>query len=656
MDLWPQSLRTLVAMLSTHPLPMVLLWGPNLIQIYNGGYSLILDGKHPKAMGMPTRKCWPDAWEINAPIYERVLENGESVLLEDALFSVARDGPVEHLHFNVAYGPARDEAGRIAGIFVTVTETTEKVRAVAEQKRLMLVVNNERSRLAAIIQQAPAFICTLRGPDHVFEMANEQYYEIVGRREIIGKTVRAALPELEGQWFFEYIDHVYRTGETFKGVEIPLLVRRGLGDALERRMINFVYQVLREADGTISGIFVHGVDVTEQVAAREEAHLARDEAHLARDEADLANRAKDKFLAVLSHELRTPLTPVVMIAAAMETDWRLPPDLKEDMALIRRNVELETRLIDDLLDLSRIAAGKLRLDIRPVGAHTVVAHALRTVSSELHEKNLSIKTILAATDDRVDADAARLQQVLWNLLKNAVKFTPEGGGVTIATHNSRGRLVIEVRDTGRGIAADVLSGVFDPFEQGGQGITRRYGGMGLGLAIAKAVVDHHGGTIGAASEGEGMGTTFTVSLPLSTAVPTASVLTGSGVLNKTTHPCKVLLVEDHVDTAWTLVRLLKLEGYDVRWADSVGAALRISATEPFDVIVSDLGLPDGSGHDLMREVLWRHSTPGIAMSGFGMDEDISQSRAAGFMEHLVKPVTLLQLKDAIIRAEGSRQG
>jgi signal transduction histidine kinase/ActR/RegA family two-component response regulator len=380
----------------------------------------------------------------------------------------------------------------------------------------------------------------------------------------------------------------------------------------------------------------------------------------ARNEAVTANRAKDKFLAVLSHELRTPLTPVAMAATAMEMDPRLAPEFRDEMSMIRRNIDLETRLIDDLLDLSRVISGKFQIDPQPTEVHGLIHHVLEMLGPELHEKTLTVEQHLLATRDRVEGDPARLQQTLWNLLKNAAKFSDAGGKIVVRTRNESESVVVEVADTGKGIGQDLLHRIFDPFEQGEADVTRHFGGMGLGLSIAKAVVDLHGGTIEGASDGPGRGAVFTVRLPLAGAVDgggggaraRAIPSTGGRPADAGAGRLRLLLVEDHVDTANILVKLLRLDGSDVRWAGSVEAALKMADAEgPFDVAVSDLGLPDGTGYDLMRQLRQQHpAVAGIAMSGYGMEDDVRLSADAGFVEHLVKPVSVPRLREAIRRA------
>jgi PAS domain S-box-containing protein len=373
----------------------------------------------------------------------------------------------------------------------------------------------------------------------------------------------------------------------------------------------------------------------------------------ARADAEAANRAKDKFLAVLSHELRTPLSPVVMTIPAMEIDPDMPFKFHEDLAMVRRNIDLEVKLIDDLLDLSRVTSGKLRLHTQPVRVHELLTHVLRSSANESAGKRLSVRHEFHATNDRLTADPARLQQVFWNLLRNAVKFTPEGGEITLSTRNADqdGHLLVEVRDSGVGIPPDILPRVFDAFEQGDARMTRQFGGLGLGLAIAKAVVEMHGGTITADSDGRDRGAVFTVRLATvsldAAAVPRAGGRAPGG-RNGSASP-RVLLVEDHPDTARTLSRLLQTHGYDVRTASSVASALQLAAAEPFDVVVSDIGLPDATGYELMEQIKARHGISGIALSGYGMEDDMKRSRDAGFVDHVVKPVNVQQLETVIGR-------
>lgn len=397
---------------------------------------------------------------------------------------------------------------------------------------------------------------------------------------------------------------------------------------------------------------------TEELTLAEElayrAALALDNAGLyktaqkARADAERANLAKDSFLAMLSHELRTPLTPVLTSVLALEQEQDLPPETRASLQMIRRNVELEARLIDDLLDLTRISKGKVQLNLEEVDAHLLLQSALEICQTEIDHKNLSLETDLAAERVCLEADPARLQQIFWNLIKNAVKFTPEGGRLGIRTANEEGQLRVEISDSGMGIDAETLPKIFNAFEQGER---TRLGGLGLGLAISKALVETHNGKLTGESAGRNQGATFTASFPL------AENHAGASAANPPASPAarksmRVLLVEDHEDTNRSLTSLLRRRGYFVQAARSVQGALELAANERFDVLVSDIGLPDGSGIDLMQAINSEHPIFGIALTGFGMEEDVRRSHAVGFHHHLIKPVDLNRL-DSLLQRSGA---
>jgi signal transduction histidine kinase len=382
--------------------------------------------------------------------------------------------------------------------------------------------------------------------------------------------------------------------------------------------------------------------------------IERERTEGAKQVAESANRAKDQFLAVLSHELRTPLTPVLAAVSAMETQKALPAEVRADMEMIRRNVELESKLIDDLLDVTRISTGKVVLKLEVIDVHSCLRSVLEICRSEMEAKQLHVSFQLDAAQYHVRADPVRLRQVFWNLLRNALKFTPAQGRITLITHSDAGRLSVQIADTGVGIAPEVMPRIFNAFEQGGQNKTRRFGGLGLGLSIAKKVIEMHRGQLTAFSEGNDKGATFTVELP--TMLPVAEEVPPSleakpapseGNAPSRGQWLKILLVEDNHDTLRILARLLQRGGYEVKTADCFLKALQISASERFDIVISDLGLPDGSGLDLMRQIKKSYGLPGIALSGYGTEDDIRESRAAGFERHLVKPVDFKVLRTAI---------
>lgn len=377
----------------------------------------------------------------------------------------------------------------------------------------------------------------------------------------------------------------------------------------------------------------------------------------ARD-AEAANKAKDHFLAVLSHELRTPLTPVLATVERLERTAADDPDLREALATIHRNVELEARLIDDLLDLTRAARGKFQLARQAVDVNVLLRQAVDICFHEAAAKGVELILSTAPVPPRTLGDPARLQQVFWNLIRNAVSFTPRGGVIAASCHRSDAAdgewIVVEIRDTGEGIEPEALQTIFEPFVQGNRS-TRIAGGMGLGLAICRSLVDLHCGTIVADSPGPGRGATFTVRLPVLAAdhSPRPPSEAGGSLAG-----IRVLLVEDHPDSARALAALLQLKGMNVRHAATVAEARRELGQMEFDLLISDLGLPDGTGYDLMRSTAANGALAGIALSGYGMDLDLAASRQAGFAAHLVKPVTVDELYAAVSRvlaARGSRE-
>ena len=409
--------------------------------------------------------------------------------------------------------------------------------------------------------------------------------------------------------------------------------------------------------------------VAAQAAAAMDAARSYQAEQQARAAAEQANKAKDLFLAALSHELRTPLTPVLAILSSLRENAALPPALAEDLETVRRNIELEARLIDDLLDLTRITRGKLELRCERVRLHRMIEDATNACLPDLQAKHLNLVRDFASEKATILADSARITQILWNLLKNAIKFTPEGGTITIRsrTKPADGIATVEIEDTGIGIGPAQLDRVFDAFEQGNRQITRQFGGIGLGLAISQAIAESHQGTLSVLSEGEGRGSTFRLTLPFdgcdedeiaTTGTPNpvqSSTVPASG--ERLQRPLRILLVEDHADTAAVLARLLHRMGHDVLAAGDVATALALAKKEmpiaPIDVVMSDLGLPDGSGLDLMRQLSADYGLRGIALSGFGMDSDLEESITAGFWRHLVKPINIATLRATLVEMTNS---
>ncbi len=375
-----------------------------------------------------------------------------------------------------------------------------------------------------------------------------------------------------------------------------------------------------------------------------------------------ASQAKDDFIAVLSHELRTPLNPVLLISSAAVSRDDLPADVKRDFDVIRKNIEMEARLIDDLLDMTRILRGKLPLVITTVTVDSLLAETLSVLHNEASAKGITVETELLAHHVCLQGDEIRLRQILWNVMRNAVKFTPTGGRIKVTTHADETRFTITVADSGVGISADELTRIFDPFVQGARasGLDRqRYGGLGLGLAIAKLLVEQHGGSISATSEGADRGTLVTIHLPLSMKTPAISMDVGNDPTHPGTkeagRPLRVLLVEDHDATRETLAMLLRSRGHEVIEAGCIADGETAARDGVYDLMISDIGLPDGRGDELLTRLRGEgFQTPAIALSGYGMEPDVERSRQAGYSQHLTKPVSISDLDRALarVRARG----
>ena len=495
-------------------------------------------------------------------------------------------------------------------------------------------------------------------------------------------------------------DYMYplfgRTKEEFDGSVVSFLtfvhpddraeLERETRNALEHRTDYDVAFRIVDVDGSVRYMASRGrasygndgVPVRMSGVSMDVTPIKRNEEELSRakEAAEAANTAKDNFLAVLSHELRTPLTPVLAAVALLKDDHNIPPHVLREIEMIRRNIELEARLIDDLLDLTGIVRGKLQLNQQVVDVRSILEHAMHNYcDGAAAKKNLRVSMKVTATETHVLADNARMTQVFWNLLQNSCKFTPEAGSIDIRVYNefsdtltiadpdapeaetSGATLVVEIRDTGIGISPENMPHIFNAFEQGERVRRRVFGGLGLGLSISRAIVELHGGSITAQSEGRDKGATLTVRLQ-TVSPPSLARESAKPVPLDRPKPSlrrlRVLLVEDHADTAEQLSRLLKAAGHEVTTAGSVREAQDLIAAaeqqiprRSFHILISDLGLPDGSGHDLMRDLVRHHRIPGIALSGYGMNDDIRDSMDAGFSRHMTKPVDWQELKSAI---------
>jgi PAS domain S-box-containing protein len=490
-----------------------------------------------------------------------------------------------------------------------------------------LSLEESELRYRRLFEAAKDGILILDDDSGAIDDANPFLLELLGysRDELVGKQLWEIGLLDDEQASLAYLDELRVSGYV-RYEDLPLKTTDG-----RQVEVEFVSNVYRA--GAVKIIQCNIRDITAR--KRAEAELRQ-----AKEAAEEAGRAKDRFLAILSHELRTPLTPVLATLSYLEMMPDLPAGVRRELASIRSNVELEARLIDDLLDVTCIGRGKVDLHREVLDIHASLRAALEVCQGEIEAKKLEVSMALGAEARHVWGDPGRMQQVFWNLIKNAVKFTPAAGRISFRSADvAAGRMAIEVADTGIGIEPEALPRIFDAFEQGDRSITRRHGGLGLGLAIAKMLVDLHGGDLTVTSGGRSGGSVFRVELEtIATPKYEDQPPEPAGRAELGSH--KVLLVDDNAETLRAIAMVLRSSGFDVRTATNVESALGALADERFDLLVSDIGLPDGSGLDIMRQVRDHPGLKGIAFSGYATEQDVRASQEAGFAHHLAKPSDL----------------
>lgn len=521
----------------------------------------------------------------------------------------------------------------------------DRARLLASEQAAREEAEAQRRQLRAIFDQAPSLIAVFRGPDHVVELANDRICRAWGRKrsDVLGRPFFDAVPEGSDQSWRALLDGVYDKGESYVGRETEAVFERE--GRLEQSYYDFVWAPLRE-DNVVTGIIVVATDVTAQVVARRQLSELR-------EDAEAANRAKDEFLAMLGHELRNPLAPITTALELLKL--RGITEGERERAIIERQVSHLVTLVDDLLDVSRITRGKVELKRVFVEVADVVAKAIEMASPLLEQQRHELRVDVPESGMMLLADPGRLAQVLSNILTNAAKYTERGGLVDVSAAHEGDEVVLRVRDTGVGIAPEMLPHIFDLFAQERQTLARSRGGLGLGLTIARSLVGLHGGTITADSAGSGCGATFTVRLPqaessgMDETAPSSQLMrTRAGAM----VDLRVLVVDDNVDAADMLVELLPHFGCVVRAVHDGPAALEAAATFRPDVALVDIGLPVMDGYEVARRLV---QGPGlaelrlVAVTGYGQQKDRERSAAAGFHAHLVKPLDLSQLRDILLQ-------
>lgn len=620
------------------------------ITAWNRGAERLYGYTAAEIIGQSVTLLMPPDRVAEEPLLLERIRRGERIELYETV-RCRRDGT--QLDVSLMVSPIKDDMGRVIGASKIARDITARKRAeqalLASETQLRLVTDNAPVLLVRTDRQ------------HRYTFVNRAYAERNGytQQAMIGLRVIDVVGEAAYATFKPHMETALAGERVEFEIKIPY-------HHIGHRWVHVTYVPERDAEGEVIGLLA----VLTDTGARKETEL---ELKRARDEALAATRAKDDFLAALSHELRTPLNPVLLLASDAASNPDLPPAIRAQFELIRKNVNLEARLIDDLLDITRIARGKLRLEVKDCDLQAIVRDALANVQPDLLEKRQHLAVKAAEHKSIVPGDAVRLQQIFWNILKNAVKFTPEGGDITVELSQDveARRVLVKITDSGIGMTPEEIDRVFLAFTQGDHAVgttgSHRFGGLGLGLAITKTLVELHEGKIYATSAGRDRGSSFMIELPLS-ATPVEAGALGSRSLSTDpfvaaqptdalhpaqptpapTAPRRVLLVEDHTATRLALQHLLRNRDYRVAAAASAGEALRLAQSGSFDIVVSDVGLPDRSGYDLMKDLLvLQPQLIGIALSGYGMEEDFARSRAAGFATHLIKPITIGVLEEAI---------
>ncbi|MFN8390585.1 MAG: PAS domain S-box protein [Bdellovibrionota bacterium] len=602
-----------------------------VISSWNRGAERILGyaaeeiiGKHVSLL-MP-----PEAIEDTEKILSRV-RRGEKV---DHYQTKRRrkDGTIIDVSLTVS--PIRNAEGEIVG-------ASKVGRDITGQKK----AQEANERLAAIVASSDDIIAS-KDLEGVITSWNRGAERVLGysAEEVIGRHVSMLMPPEQIEDMPRILEKI-RRGETVDHYQTKR--RRKDGTIVD---VSLTVSPIRDASGRIIGAAKMGRDITAEKRAREEREQLLAAAEKAKADAEAANRLKDEFLATLSHELRTPLNAILGWARILGNPQVGPEDVKEGLTVIERNAKVQVQIIEDLLDISRIVSGTMRLDVQRINVAEAIDAAVTAVTPAAQAKGVSIQKVLDPLAGAVSGDPARIQQVVWNLLTNAVKFTPKGGRVQVLLERVNSHVEISVIDSGIGIKPDFLPHIFERFSQADSSTTRRHGGLGLGLAIVKQLIELHGGTVRAKSPGEGQGSTFSVSLPI-------TVLHDNRV--EKTRPkddqtgdyqydceslrgIRVLVVDDEPDARQLVSRVLTECGAEVTTAESAAEAIKLLTEDVMpDILVSDVGMPDQDGYDLIRQVRHRVAAkklPAVALTAFARTEDRKRALLAGFQTHVAKPV------------------
>ena len=680
-DLWPEGLRAIGDLILASRFPMFLAIGAELRLFYNDAYSDLLGDKHPAARGAPYASVRPELWERMRPYFELVLA-GEATQLQHALMEFERNGKRERRFFSVSLSPVR-HAGQVAGVYCVLTETTSDVlsehRHAFHQKlgetldglddavHIMKATSAMTGQTLGVARVGygeidaasgavsvdrdwtDGRVASLAGMTHPLADFGPDIADMLGH----GRTVR--IDDVDTDPRSAACAAAYAGIGTRAVVIVPIIEEGRLSAVFylhepcarhwteqETAMAEDVARHTREV------VRRSRLEETLRDAARERDALLQSE-RLARVQAERLSHAKDEFLAMLAHELRNPLAPISSSASLLSMQFANEPRICQTSSIISRQVKHMSRLIDDLLDVSRVTRGLVKLKLATVDFRDVVSGALDQTRPLVLEKSHQVRVELPETPVYVRGDQTRLVQSVANIVNNAAKYTQKGGQLALSLQAQDGRMVLRVRDNGSGMPPELVPNVFDLFTQGARTLARSQGGLGLGLTLVKRLVDLHEGEVAAHSDGVGFGSTFTLTLPCVTdACDGVDAQPGDADAVRATlqRQLKVLIVDDNSDAADSLATLLQVQGHATSVEYDAQSALRRARAERPDVMLIDIGLPDVDGYQLAQELRALPETVAtvpVAVTGYGQARDRERALQAGFAHHLVKPVDMTAL-------------
>ena len=611
---WPPALKTSLRLLLTSRHPMFIWWGPDLLQFYNDAYRETMGPeRHPSALGQEGRACWEEVWPIIGPEIESVLAGQGATWHENALVPLTRHGRHESVWWTYSYSPIEDDAG-VRGVLVICKDVTaEHLQKEALRKSYYTLIQAMDQGFCVI---EPLFDASGCAVDYRYLETNQAFQQQSGLQDPIGKTGKEMVPGLEGHWI-EAFGQVAITGEAIRlEDEVPSMGRW------------FDVYATRVGNAESLHVALLFTDITQRKATQEQL--------------ENADRRKDEFLAMLAHELRNPLAPIGAAAELLQNAKLDEEQVRRTSRIIDRQVKHMTTLVDDLLDVSRVSRGLVKINREPHNLSHIVTDAIEQAAPLIRSRRHCLTVQLAPAKTIILGDRKRLVQVLTNILNNATKYSPEGSKIALRTELDESGVVIEVTDTGIGMEPKLMARAFDLFAQAERTSDRSSGGLGLGLALVKTIVELHLGTVRCESGGIGEGSKFTVRLPR------LLVQQGHGddQSNDADMPndiqfLRILVVDDNVDAATMLAMLLEASGHQVLVEHGArGALVRARAERPH-VCLLDIGLPEIDGNELAQQLRGYPETAGsvlVAVTGYGQEKDRQQSLAAGFDYHLVKPV------------------